>query len=458
MLRKNKDLGVTRKFDLVVIGTGTAGGSAGFGCRSAGWKVAIVDSRPFGGTCALRGCDPKKVLVDATEVIERSRGMAGKGVSNGLKMEWPALMRFERTFTQPVPADREQGFSEAGIAVFHGRARFIDKTTIQVGSKTLIGRFVLIATGAWPARLHIPGEEHLTTSDNFLELDVLPRRILFVGGGYISFEFAHVSARSGAQVQILHRSARPLEEFDPDMVARLVKATEELGVAVRLNTAVQRIDKSSGHFTAHASVNGAAQAFEGDMVVHGAGRLPEIDDLDLEKAGIEREKRGVIVNEYLQSISTPAVYAAGDAAATGAPRLTPVAAMEGEVVAANLLKGNHRKPDYAAVASIVFTLPSVARVGLPESTAKERGLKFRVNHQDTSDWNSSRRLGAKHSAFKVLIEEGSDRILGAHVIGPHTEEQINLFTLAIRSGIRASDIEQTLFAYPTGASDLSYMV
>jgi glutathione reductase (NADPH) len=367
-------------------------------------------------------------------------------------------MRFKRTFTQPVPADREQQFSQAGIAVFHGRARFTDKTTIQVGDDTLTGRFVLIAAGAWPARLHIPGEEHLTTSDTFLELDVLPPRILFVGGGYISLEFAHVSARSGAQVQILHRGARPLEKFDPDMVARLVKATEKLGVAVQLNTAVQRIEKSSGYFTVDASVGGASQTFEADLVVHGAGRVPEIDDLDLETAGVEREKRGVTVNEYLQSVSNLAVYAAGDAAGSGGPPLTPVAGMEGEVVAANLLKGNHRKSDLAVVPSIVYTLPSVATVGLLESAAKEKGFKFRVNHQDTSDWYSSRRLGAKYSAFKVLIEENSDRILGAHVIGPHAEEQINLFTLAIRSGIRASDIEQTLFAYPTGASDLSYMV
>ncbi len=448
-----------RNFDLIVIGTGAAGANAAFGCRSAGWSVAIVDSRPFGGTCALRGCDPKKVLVGATEVIERSRQMAGKGVCfEGVKIDWTALMRFKRTFTQPVPADREQQFSQAGIAVFHGRARFIDKTTIQVGDDILIGRFVLIATGAWPARLHMPGEEHLTTSDKFLELDVLPPRILFVGGGYISLEFAHVSARSGAQVQILHRGARPLEKFDPDMVDRLVKATEELGVAVRLKAAVERIEKSSGHFIVHASVNGTSQTFEADLVVHSAGRVPEIDDLDLEAAGVEYKKRGVTVNEYLQSVSNPAVYAAGDAAASSAPRLTPVASMEGEVVAANLLKGNHRKPGLAAIPSIVFTHPPVASVGLLESAATEQGLKFRVNHQDTSDWYSSRRLGAKHSAFKVLIEESSDRILGAHVIGPHVEEQINLFTLAIRSGLRASDVEQTLFAYPTGASDLSYMV
>ena len=303
----------------------------------------------------------------------------------------------------------------------------------------------------------IDGEEHLTTSDKFLELDVLPPRILFVGGGYISLEFAHVAARSGAQVQILHRGERPLEQFDPDMVDRLVHATRELGIALHVKTAVEKIEKSSAQFTVHASVGGTTQTFEADLVVHGAGRVPEIDDLDLETAGVQRKKRGVCVNEFLQSVSNPTVYAAGDAATKGPP-LTPVAAMEGEVVAANLLNGNHRTPELEAVASVAYTLPPVASVGLLETVAKEKGLKFRVNYLDTSEWYSSRRLGAKYSAFKVLIEENSDRILGAHVIGPHAEEQINLFALAIRSGIRASDIEQTIFAYPTGASDLSYMV
>jgi glutathione reductase (NADPH) len=449
---------MAREFDLITIGTGAAGASAAYECRSAGWNVAIIDSRPFGGTCALRGCDPKRVLVGATEVIERARQMAGKGVCGaGGTIEWPALMQFKRSFTQPVPADREQRFSKAGIAVFHGRARFIDKTTLQVGDETLIGRFVLIAAGARPATMGIEGEKHLIKSDEFLELDVLPRRILFVGGGYISLEFAHVAARSGAEVQILHRGARPLERFDPDMVNRLVHATRELGIALHLKTAVEKIEKVPSEFTVHASVDGITKTFQADLVVHGAGRVPEIDDLNLETAHVEREKHGVRVNEFLQSVSNPAVYAAGDAASKGPP-LTPVAAMEGEIVAANLLKGNHRTPELAAVASIAYTLPPIASVGLLETAAKEKGLKFRVNHQDTSQWYSARRLGAKYSAFKVMVEDGTERILGAHLIGPHAEEQINLFTLAIRSGIRSSDIEATLFAYPTGASDLSYMV
>jgi len=449
---------MTREFDLIVIGSGAAGAAAAYECRSAGWKVAIIDSRPFGGTCALRGCDPKKVLVGATEVIERTRQMAGKGVTcHDVKIDWRVLMQFKRTFTQPVPADRERQFSQAGIAVFHGRAHLTDDTTVNVGGDSLTGRFVLIAAGARPAALGIDGEENLTTSEEFLELDALPPRILFVGGGYISLEFAHVAARSGAQVQILHRGERPLERFDPEMVDRLAHATRELGIALHLKTAVQKIEQGSGKFTVHASVDGRRQTFEADLVVHGAGRVPDIDDLDLETAHVEREERGVRVNGFLQSVSNPNVYAAGDAAANGPP-LTPVAAMEGEVVAANLLKGNHRLADFAAVASIAYTLPPVASVGLHEAAAKARGLKFRVNHQDTSEWYSSRRLGAKYSAFKVLIEEGSERILGAHLIGPHAEEQINLFTLAIRLGIRSGEIGATLFAYPTGASDLSSMV
>src|SRR5215471_3192935 len=160
-----------RKFDLIVIGTGAAGSAAAYKCRAAGWRVAIIDSRPFGGTCALRGCDPKKVLVGAAELIDRNRRMEGKGVASTAKeIDWQALMRFKRTFTDPVPGNQEQGYVKAGIATFHGRTRFLDQTTLQLGGDRLGARFVLIAAGAKPSTLGIPGEEYLTKSDQFLEL------------------------------------------------------------------------------------------------------------------------------------------------------------------------------------------------------------------------------------------------------------------------------------------------
>src|ERR1700730_12421712 len=307
---------MTRTFDVIAIGTGSAASGVASRCREAGWLVAIVESKLFGGTCALRGYDPKKVLVGAAQAVDWVRRMKGTGIDAAeLKIDWPELMRFKRSFTDPVPKRREDGFAKAGIAAFHGRARFTGPTTVQVGEEILEGRFVVIAAGMLPADLKIPGTEHLTTSDQFLELNELPRRILFVGGGFIAFEFAHVAARAGTQVTVLHRGPRPLALFDPDLVDQLVYRNRELGIDVRLGTEAIGIEKSSARLTVRAVASGKTGMFQTDMVVHAAGRLPEINDLNLDAAGIEWEKRGVRVNEFLQSVSAPAVYAAGDAAA-----------------------------------------------------------------------------------------------------------------------------------------------
>jgi glutathione reductase (NADPH) len=450
---------MTRKFDVIAIGTGSAASAVASRCREAGWQVAIVDSRPFGGTCALRGCDPKKVLVGAAEAIDWTRRMQGKGIQAAkLQIDWPALMRFKRCFTEPVPKRREAGFAQAGIAAFHGQARFAGPTTVEVGEEILEGRYVVIAAGQVARDLQIPGAEHLTTSDQFLELDELPRTILFLGGGYIAFEFAHVAARAGSQVTVLNRGPRPLGLFDPSLVDQLVEQTRELGIDVHLGTEAIGIEKSSAQLTVQGLASGRPCTFETEMVVHAAGRVPEIQDLNLDAAGIAWEKRGVRVNEYLQSVSAPAVYAAGDAAATGGPPLAPAAGYEGLIVAANLLKGNHQKPNYLGIPSVVFTIPQLAAVGLSECQARAQNLKFTVKNETTSTWYSSRRVAETYSGYKVLVEKDTDRILGAHILGSEAGEVINLFALAIRSGIHASDLKHTLFAYPTSGSNVTRML
>lgn len=450
---------MTKKFDLVAIGTGSAASAAASRCRAAGWQVAIVDSRPFGGTCALRGCDPKKVLVGAAEAVDWARRMKGKGIkAEKLQMDWPELMRFKRSFTEPVPKNTQEKFAKAGITAFHGRARFVGTSSVQVNDDVLEARYILIAAGQKPVDLKIPGTEHLTTSEQFLELDNLPKRILFIGGGYIAFEFAHVAARAGAQVTIVHRGSFLLPLFDPDLVNEVVKSTRQLGINLHLRAEVLGVETSPRHRIVRASAAGQNLTFEADMVVHAAGRVPEIDDLNLDGAGVKRTKRGVTVNEFLQSVSNPAVYAAGDAAATGGPPLTPVASYHGIIASANLLKGNHQKPNYVGIPTVVFTIPPLASVGLNESEAREQGLKFQVKKEMTSTWYSSRRVGEKYSGFKVLVEEDTDRILGAHLLGSGAEEVINLFGVAMRSGMRAHDLKQMLFAYPTHASDLPYML
>jgi glutathione reductase (NADPH) len=316
---------------------------------------------------------------------------------------------------------------------------------------------VLIAAGSMPQPLEFPGAEHVATSDQFLELDALPPRVVFIGGGFISFEFAHVAARAGAQATIVHRGSRPLEAFDPDLVDQLVKRSRELGIGVELSADVRAVERSAGGFVVSAGGAGQERRFDADLVVHGAGRVPEIHDLDLAVANVKAEKRGVVVNEYLQSVSNPAVYAAGDAAASGPP-LTPVAAHHADVVGTNLLAGNKKKVNYDGLASAVFTVPPLASAGLTEAAARAQGLRFRAHREDTSGWLSTRRVGETTSGSKVLIEEEGGRILGAHLLGPHADEVINVFALAIRLGARADDLKHVLYAYPTVGSDIPFKV
>lgn len=446
-----------KRFDLVVVGTGVASAVASR-CREAGWTVAVADYRPFGGTCALRGCIPKKVLVSAAEAVHGARAMAGRGVrAPGAAIDWPELIAVKREVTDPTPARTEQTWRQAGVELFPGRARFVGPTTLEVGGDRLTGRHVLIATGAIPAPLPFPGREHVITSDQFMELETLPPRVVFVGGGYVSFEFAHVAAQAGAAVTILHRGPRPLEAFDPDVVDLLLRASREMGIRVELSSEVAAVERAGSALAVRATREGREQRVAADLVVHGAGRIPELDPLDLDAGGVQRSRRGVVVTEHLQSVSNPAVYAAGDAAASGPP-LTPVASHHAEVVTANLLGGNRRTVSYDGLASAVFTIPPVASAGLTEAAARQQGLRFCTSWHDTSEWLSTRRLGESTSGGKVLIEEGSERILGAHLIGPRADEVINVFALAVRARLGASDLKQVLWAYPTVTSDLPFLL
>ncbi len=221
---------MSKKFDLIVIGVGMAGQSIARRVRSAGWEVAVVDSRPYGGTCALRGCDPKKVLVGAAELIDWHRRMTGHGIVGDMRVDWADLMRFKRTFTDSTPANIEKALSNSGVATYHGEAHFVDRNRLQINGETLEAKHAAIATGAKPRELGIPGAEYVATSTDFLELETLPERIVFIGGGYVSFEFAHIAARAGAQVTIAHRGEHPLEAFDADLVKELVTATTSIGI------------------------------------------------------------------------------------------------------------------------------------------------------------------------------------------------------------------------------------
>lgn len=445
-----------KDYDLLVLGTGVAGTIVASKCRSAGLSVAIVDTREYGGTCSLRGCNPKKVLVAAAQVIHRYKHIKGKGVKGDITIDWGDLIQFKRTFTESMPEKTEEMFANAGIEMYKGSPQFVGKNRLNVQDQTLNARVIVIATGAKPRPLAIPGKEFITTSEGFMEMTSLPEQILFIGGGYVSFEFSHVAADAGANVTILEALSRPLANFDPDLVDLLVQASREKQIDIRMNIPVNAIEKSDGKLRVLAGEQNE-HVFEADIVVHGAGRIPNLDGLDLEKAEIELEDNKILVNEYLQSVSNPAIYIAGDANAQSIP-LTPVADEEGRVVARNILKGNQVRPNYDAVPSVVFTSPRLASVGLREKEAEEHGLKYTVNFEETSSWTSTRRLGLRYSGYKVLLDQGTGHILGAHLLGHAMEEVINLFALAMKAHVHPDTIKRTLLVFPTVAHDIKSML
>lgn len=446
------------QFDLIVIGTGSGGSVAAGKCAKAGWNVAQIDSRPFGGTCALRGCDPKKVLVGAAELIDWNNRMNNHGVDSQSSLHWAKLMEFKRSFTEPVPGHREKGMEKVGIAPIHGETSFTGKDTIIVNGDTYQAKHFLIATGAKPAPLTIEGFEHLTTSTEFLELETLPETIVFVGGGFISFEFASIAARAGSTAHIVHRGEQPLENFDEDLVDVLLEKAAEIGIHIHLNAEVKSVTESETGFIVSANQNRSKTDIKGNLVVHGAGRVPNIESLNLEKAEIDSAKKGIVVNEYLQSVSNSKIYATGDVAASNGLPLTPVAGFESHLVASNLLEGNQKKADYPAQPVVVFTIPPLAMVGLTEKQAKEQGFETKVKFRKMDNWYSYKRTNESHTSFKTIINKENGQVLGAHVLGDKSEEIINLFTIAMNHNIKAVDLKKMIYAYPSHASDIPYMI
>jgi glutathione reductase (NADPH) len=345
-----------------------------------------------------------------------------------------------------------------GVDTLHGHARFVGTDQIDIdGTRYQATRF-LIATGARPRPLTFSGSEHLIDSTDFLDLDALPARILFVGGGFISFEFAHLVARAGSTALIVDRGERPLKSFDPDLVELLVDRGREVGIELRRNTDITAVERTNDVYQVTLEHGGTKEIVEVDLVVHGAGRVADLSGLGLEEAGVEWSERGVSVEGHLQSTSNPAVWAAGDSADTAGVPLTPVATSEAKVAASNMIKGTTITPDYTGIPTAVFTIPELVRVGMLESEAIEQGIDLDVRYSDTSSWYSNYRIGETTAAAKILIDKAHDRIVGAHLLGPEYAELVNTFGLAIKLGLTTRQLKSATAAYPTVGSDLGSML
>jgi glutathione reductase (NADPH) len=458
---------MNQPYDLVVIGTGNAGQLAAGVARKAGWRVAIVEGRDVGGTCALRGCVPKKVLAASAEVMDIIRRAPGQSIQVGAPtLDWSALIARERTFVDGVPADVQADLAHQGIDVVLGRARFVGRDALAVSgvAEPLRARHFVVASGSVPRPLDFPGGSSLLTSDDLLELRALPSSLAFVGAGVIALELAHVMARAGARVTLLEEGARVLPGRDADAVAQLLAATRARGIDVRVGVQVQAIDDggagagaTGGQRVVRFLEQGQPRTLSVAAVAHGAGRVPALADLDLAAAGVTFDGSHPVLDDAHRSRDNPDIWFAGDAVA-GKPQLSPLATYEGRLVGRNLVRGEAHAPDYTSIPSAIFTAPALAAVGPTEEQARARGLKFETKVNDMHTWRSARTYAEETAWAKVMIDRGADRVIAAHLVGHGAAETINAFALAIRHDISVSELKEGVFAYPTFHSDLKFLL
>jgi len=450
------------EYDVVVIGTGTAGQTAAYELNSRGLNIAVVEKsdRP-GGTCALAGCQAKKWFYEGVEVVAKSHHLAGKGILSGPHFAWADFLREKNKFTNTVPGNTLNGFKKAGIEVISGAAHFLDEQTLGIDNRKISSRFFVIASGARSMLLPIEGIEHAITSDQFLELPSLPDRFVFIGGGFISFEFAHFVARLGEnhsrQTTILEAAPRPLGPFDSEMVSLLVAASEAEGIAVHTGVQISAIEQDAGEIRVRTE---SGASFTADIVVNGAGRQADIDDLGLDRAGVEHSRKGIIVNTRMQTTQTN-IYAIGDCAAT--IQLARVADYEAMVAASTILSeidnGIELEIDYSAIPAILFTYPQYAMVGYTEDALKLETRPYIKSFGQNLIWPTYRRIGMPSAAFKILAGTNGE-FLGAHILSDNASGIVNTIRLAILNRIPVETLYQQsiMSPYPSRESDMPYML
>ncbi len=445
-------------YDVIVLGAGLAGSAVSLITRRSGASVLIVEANGFGGTCPLRGCIPKKVLAVAAETMECIKKAPEYGISvEGANLDWNRLFVIKSSVIGGIPHEREEKLKSLGITTLHGYASFTGPDSIAVDGKEYRGKKIVIATGAKPKNLPIPGIEHALTSDDILELDTLPSSIVFIGGGYIGVEFSHVFVRAGCRVTILEAGPRILAAMDEDLVERLSQYSQDLGIDIHTDARVESIEKTPQGAAITFTKNNRSQTIQSDVIANVTGRIANIDGLELDKAGIATDRKGIILDEYLRSVSNPHIFVAGDMVGF-APQLSPVATYDGRIVAHNILSSDLISPDYSSVPYAVFTVPSLCGVGLTEPEARAKGLSF-ISAYENLTRTEVGIVHADHVALsKVLIDSRSNRILGAHVLGHGAPELINIFALAMQHRITSRDLHDFFFTFPTFSSDIPAMV
>ena len=446
----------TYDYDLFVIGAGSGGVRASRIAAGHGARVAVAEEFRVGGTCVIRGCVPKKLLVYGSSFAHELHEAAAFGWSiDGARFDWATLRDFVARDVDRLEKAYTTTLDNNKVDHLHERAVVAGPNLVRLASgREITAKVILIAVGAWPVRPEFAGSEHCITSNEVFGLAEFPSRVVIQGAGYIALEFAGIFNALGAHVTVVNRSDQILRTYDDSMRARLLQIMQARGVEFRFNSPIERVVKAAdGSFEVYTKHY--IPALAADVVMAATGRRPKTDGLGLENAGISLGKNGEVPVDDYNATSCPSIYAVGDV--TDRVQLTPVAIREGHAFADTVFGGAPRTVDYSFIPSAVFSQPPLAGVGMTEAEARKVCADVKVF---TSDFRPMKNMFAavpERGLYKLVVDGETDRVLGVHMIGPEAPEILQAVAIAVKAGMTKAQFDDTVALHPSMAEELVLM-
>ncbi|WP_420590968.1 glutathione-disulfide reductase [Bacterioplanoides sp.] len=446
---------MSHDFELLVIGAGSGGVRASRMAAAKGVKVAVVENRYLGGTCVNVGCVPKKLFVYASEYSEKFQEAKGFGVEGELKsFDWPTLRDNKSKEISRLNGIYNNLLDNSGVTLINGTASLKDGHTVDVNGKEYTADKILIATGGWPFKPDVPGAEHAITSNEAFYLEEFPKRVVVVGGGYIAVEFAGIFNGLGSETTLMYRGDQVLRGFDEGIRNFAAEQIAAKGINVLTKTDIERIEKlDDGELLVHLKSGGNIVT---DAVMYATGRRPMTDGLNLEQVGVDTRENGTIIADDFFQTSVPSIYALGDV--IGTPALTPVALAQGMKLVANFYAGDNTPMDYSNIPTAVFCQPNIATVGLTEEEAvAEFGDDLTVFESSFKPMKHTISGLPERSMMKLLVQTSTDKVIGAHMVGPDAGEIVQGLAVAIKAGATKAVFDSTIGIHPTAAEEFVTM-
>src|SRR6516225_8563323 len=440
-------------FDMFTIGAGSGGVASSRRAGSYGARVAICEESRVGGTCVIRGCVPKKLLVYGAQFADAFADAAGFGWTVSVpSFDWPALIDAKDREIERLSQIYRTLLKNSGVELIEGRGVLVDSHTVEINGRAYTADKILIATGSWPETPDIPGIEHVISSNEALDLGKLPRHIIIVGGGYIAVEFAGIFNGLGSEVVELIRRDELLYGFDDDLRVALGQEMRGRGVELHPRTVVARIEKQAAGYSV---VTTTRREFTADVVMYATARAPNTKRLGLAEIGVQTNQNSAVIVDEWQRSSVPNIYAIGDV--TGRINLTPVAIAEGRAIAETLFNDNPTKMDHANVPSAVFSQPPIGAVGLTEERAVREYGEVDVYMARFKPMKNTLSGRDERTLMKLVVDARTDRVLGCHMLGPDAPEIIQGLAVAVKCGATKRQFDETVGIHPSAAEEFVTM-